>query len=68
MLKQAPYHPHPLLYLKDIGLTDLESLMDFIYDGEVNIEAGRLDSFLAAAKELEVKGLVLTGDGQTAGN
>lgn len=68
MLKQAPYGPHGLLYLKDVELADLQSLMDFIYDGEVNIEAGRLDSFLATAKELEVKGLVIPAGKFRAGN
>lgn len=48
----------PLIYLSGIDYHDLESVLDFMYFGKVNIDQSRLTSFLAAAEELKVKGLV----------
>lgn len=48
----------PLIYLSGIDFQDLESVLDFMYFGKVNISQERLTSFLAAAEELKVKGLV----------
>ena len=48
----------PLIYLSGIDYHDLESVLDFMYFGKVNIDQSRLSSFLAAAEELKVKGLV----------
>ena len=56
IFKQNPHH-HPLLYLKGIKLGDLQSVLTFIYYGEVSIAKEELPSFLAAAEELQVKGL-----------
>ena len=50
-------HPHPLLFLVGLGLADLRHLVDFIYQGEVVLTQAALPSFLAAAGELQVKGL-----------
>ena len=50
-------HPHPLLFLKGLKNTLLVSILDFIYDGEVNIAHEDLNEFLAAAEDLKVKGL-----------
>ena len=50
-------HPHPLLFLVGLRLADLRLLMDFIYQGEVELTQAALPSFLAAAGELQVKGL-----------
>jgi len=63
VLKQNP-HQHPLLYLKGINLTNLQAVMDFMYNGEVNVAQEELNSFLAAAEELQVKGLTQNGSGQ----
>ena len=57
ILKKNP-HPHPLLYLKDVKFTDLESILQFMYLGEVNILSSNLSAFLAVAQDLEVKGLI----------
>ena len=37
--------------------TDLLNLLGFIYQGEVRIAAENLDSFMAVAEDLKVKGL-----------
>jgi len=50
-------HHHPLLYLRGIKYSDLQSLITFMYHGEVNIAQEELDSFLAVAEELKIKGL-----------
>ena len=46
----------PLLHLP-VKFEDLSAILDFMYAGEVKIEVNKLDSFLAAAQRLEVKGL-----------
>jgi len=50
-------HSHPLIFLKGLKNTLLVSILDFIYDGEVNIAHDDLNEFLAAAEDLKVKGL-----------
>ena len=50
-------HPHPLIYLKGARANNLVSLLDFMYEGEVQILQENLDSFLSLARELQVKGL-----------
>ena len=56
VLRRNP-HQHPLLYIKGVSFSDLESLLDFMYYGEVNIAQENLNSFLSVAEELQVKGL-----------
>jgi len=56
ILKRNP-HVHPLLYMKDVKLSQLQAVMDFMYQGKVNVEQKDLDAFLALARELKVKGL-----------
>ena len=55
---KANKHPHPLIYLKDIKVSHMESLLDFMYSGVVKVEEQSLNEFLKAAKELKVQGLV----------
>ena len=50
-------HTHPLIYLKGIRAGALESVLDFLYRGEVNIYQEDLNAFLAIAEDLELKGL-----------
>jgi len=50
-------HQHPLLYLKGVKFTDLQSVLNFMYHGEVNIAQEDLNSFLSVAEDLRVKGL-----------
>jgi len=56
ILKRNP-HVHPLLYMKDVKLSHLQAVMDFMYQGNVNVDQKELDTFLALARELKVKGL-----------
>ena len=51
-------HQNPLIYLKGINMKNLELLMKFIYLGQCEVGQGELDLFLAAGKDLKVKGLM----------
>jgi hypothetical protein len=64
VLKRNP-HAHPLLYLKGVKYADLVAVLSFMYHGEVNVAQEDLNSFLAVAEELKVKGLT-QGDQQTS--
>jgi len=50
-------HEHPLLYLKGVKYVDLVSVLSFMYHGEVDISQDDLNTFLAVAQDLKVKGL-----------
>ena len=50
-------HPHPLLYLKGITFSGIQSVLNFMYYGEANIAQEDLNTFLSVAEELKVKGL-----------
>jgi len=65
VLKRNP-HQHPLLYLKGVKYTDLQSVLNFMYHGEVNVAQDELNSFLAVAEELRVKGLTQNNGSQSA--
>eukprot|EP00090_Calanus_glacialis_P038010 TRINITY_DN6619_c0_g1_i5.p1 TRINITY_DN6619_c0_g1~~TRINITY_DN6619_c0_g1_i5.p1 ORF type:complete len:340 (-),score=102.31 TRINITY_DN6619_c0_g1_i5:350-1369(-) len=56
ILKQNP-HQHPLLYMKGVEFTNLIYVLNFMYHGEVNVAQEELNSFLAIAEDLKVKGL-----------
>jgi len=53
----ANKHPNPYIYLRGVTYNDLASILDFIYNGEVNVAQEDLNSFLAVAEELQIKGL-----------
>ena len=50
-------HPHPMIYLRGFQTQDLVAMVDFLYFGEANVCQENLDSFLAIAEELKLKGL-----------
>jgi len=50
-------HPHPLIYLQGVKVATVGHIMEFLYTGEVTVKQAHLDSLLAAAEELEVRGL-----------
>ena len=55
-------HSHPLIYLRGFQSKDFASILDFLYFGEANVYQDDLDSFLAIAEEIKLKGLT----GQTS--
>jgi len=62
ILRRNP-HQHPLLYMKGVKYTDLQSVLNFMYHGEVNVAQEELNSFLAVAEDLRVKGLTQNQSG-----
>lgn len=59
MFQQHPNKNDPIIYLKGVSFLELGSILDFMYNGEVNITQANLSSFLAVAEELQIKGLQL---------
>ena len=49
-------HPHPLVYMRGVSSVDLEAVINFLYFGEANISQENLETFLAIAQELQLKG------------
>lgn len=56
ILKNNP-HANPLIYLRGVTMEDLNALLNFMYHGEANVTQEDLNSFLAVAEDLDVKGL-----------
>ena len=57
-------HPHPLLYMRGLRSENLMAIVDFLYHGEANVRREDLDSFLALAEELRLKGLAGNTEGE----
>ena len=55
-------HPHPLIYMRGFKSEDLSAILDFLYRGEANVFQENLDSFLAIAEDLKLKGLMGQSD------
>ena len=55
-------HIHPLIYMRGVKSDDLLAIVDFLYCGEANVHQQNLDSFLAIAEELQLKGLMGKAD------
>ncbi|XP_022212649.2 protein tramtrack, alpha isoform isoform X1 [Drosophila obscura] len=57
-------HPekHPIVILKDVPYSDMKSLLDFMYRGEVSVDQERLTAFLRVAESLRIKGLTEVND------
>lgn len=56
LLKANPCE-HPIVILRDIRAEDVENLLRFMYNGEVNIGHEQLSDFLKTAQLLQVRGL-----------
>jgi hypothetical protein len=57
VLAASPHH-HPLLYLGGVRHRDLRPLLAFIYRGQAEVQEADLASFMAAGRQMGVKGLV----------
>ncbi|XP_034243688.1 broad-complex core protein isoforms 1/2/3/4/5-like isoform X1 [Thrips palmi] len=62
LFKENPCQ-HPVIIFRNVKFADLEALIDFIYQGEVNVVQEQLASFLTTAELLAVQGLT-DGAGQ----
>ncbi|KAK8748802.1 hypothetical protein OTU49_016008 [Cherax quadricarinatus] len=56
LLKENP-SDHPIIFLRDVRFWELESIMDFIYNGQVNVMQDQLPGFIRTAEALQIKGL-----------
>lgn len=48
---------NPVIVLWEASATDMRLLFDFMYNGEVNVKQENLNTFLALAERLQVRGL-----------
>ena len=51
-------HSHPLLYLDGVDHTEINLMLDYIYQGEVQIYQEHLDRFLEIAEKFKLDGLL----------
>ncbi|XP_052124097.1 broad-complex core protein isoforms 1/2/3/4/5 isoform X9 [Frankliniella occidentalis] len=56
LFKENPCQ-HPVIVFRNVNFSDLEALIDFMYQGEVNVVQEQLASFLTTAELLAVQGL-----------
>ena len=64
LLKSIP-GKHPVIVLWDVLPWDLRCLLDFMYQGQVNVKQDNLKSFLALAERLKVRGLCQDAGGNS---
>ena len=57
ILKKTSTSQQPLIYLSGVSSSNLVFIMDYIYQGEVDIPQEQLDEFLGVAKKLKIEGL-----------
>ncbi|CRK93310.1 CLUMA_CG006853, isoform B [Clunio marinus] len=48
---------HPIIILKDVSYSIMSELLQFMYQGEVNVKQAELQSFMSIAESLQIKGL-----------
>ena len=48
---------HPVFFLKDTSAEDLRAVIEFVYNGEVNVSQSQLASFIKTAEMLQIRGL-----------
>ena len=66
LLKQSKQSQHPWIFMRGSKFENLLAIVDFLYFGEANVLQEHLDSFLALAAELQLKGLSGNNDGEKA--
>ena len=57
-------HSHPLLCLDGVSSAELQCVLDYIYQGEVQIYQEQLDRFLVVAQRLQLEGLTSQDEDQ----
>ena len=55
-------HSHPLLCLEGVSSKDVRNMMDYVYNGELQIFQEDLDGFLNVAQRLKIEGLITDPD------
>ena len=65
IFRSTTKHAHPLLCLDGITAGDLSNVLDYIYNGEIQIYQDNLDRFLAVAQKFRLEGLLGDTDPQS---
>lgn len=55
---------HPIVFLKDVSYVTISDLLQFMYQGELQVSQDNLTTFIKTAEALQIKGL--TGDGNVS--
>ena len=53
---------HPVIYLRGIQHTEMESIFQFIYFGEAKFDEERMNELMLVLKNLEIRGLIKDAD------
>jgi len=56
ILKRNPLK-HPIIFLRGTTKKQLDNILDFIYNGSVEVELCELDAFMELAMDLKIKGI-----------
>ncbi|XP_011155738.1 broad-complex core protein isoforms 1/2/3/4/5 [Solenopsis invicta] len=57
---------HPVIFLRDMKMWELQALVEFMYRGEVYVEQQQLATLMQAAEVLQVRGLSTQGSDNSA--
>ena len=49
---------HPVIYLRGIQYSEMESILQFIYFGQAKLYEEQMNKFMLLLKNLEIKGLI----------
>ena len=61
-------HSHPLIYMRGVKSEGMAAIVEFLYCGKASVPQDNLDSFLAIAEELKLKGLTGVKTNEAEGN
>ena len=50
-------HQHPLICIEGVSFNEMNSILNYIYHGEVNINHDEIDRFLSIAQRMKLEGL-----------
>ncbi|XP_076252157.1 uncharacterized protein LOC143191191 isoform X31 [Rhynchophorus ferrugineus] len=56
---------HPIVFMKDVSYVAISDLLQFMYQGEVQVSQDNLTTFIKTAEALQIKGLTGDGNGST---
>ena len=51
-------HSHPMLCLNGVSSAEMKNILDFLYNGEIQIYQDHLDQFLEIAQRFQLEGLI----------
>ncbi|CAH1707939.1 unnamed protein product [Chironomus riparius] len=59
---------HPIIILKDVTFSIMSELLQFMYQGEVNVKQAELQAFMSIAESLQIKGLATNSGSNNSNN